>query len=281
MARPTSSVPVSWGRRIAIVLVAGLLGACGSGPGQGVDAAPEPGIADDGGRATGDESPAGGGSVAPDRSSPVVIYYSDSIGSESMGNTRLALGDQVDLVDRSFPGSALCDWHDRMAGDLARWAPDLVVLQFVGNHLSQCAASADPITATPSIYADHVASVSDLWTSHGVPIVWMSAPRSLYEPLAVIQDGLDEVYLASASGHPLVSFADPGAELESPDRKGARHLPCAPWETADHGCVDGEISVRHADGIHLCQAGDEVCHGYSAGLFRYGTTVAQEILRHL
>ena len=218
---------------------------------------------------------------APPR--PVVVYYSDSLGVESVPVTRFVLGDQVDLVHRGYPGSALCDWYDQVRQDLDVLRPDLVIAEFIGNESRPCLGDVDgdPV-ALVDRYRTDAREVERLHVHAGVRLVWLEAPRSLVERVARVQDGIEAAFAEGAVVEPLVEVADPGAVLEDGDGEGVWRLPCAAWETVRDGCAGRTIAVRHIDGTHLCSGGDgDSCGEYAAGQFRYGAAVADVVIARL
>ena len=70
---------------------------------------------------------------------PVVVLYGDSLAWEARNVFEQALADQpVEVVTRTFGGTAICDWHDEMTDDAATLRPGLVVIEFVGNNYTSC-----------------------------------------------------------------------------------------------------------------------------------------------
>ncbi len=70
---------------------------------------------------------------------PVVMLYGDSLAWEARQVFENALADQpVEVVTRTFGGTAICDWHDEMTEDAATLRPGLVVIEFVGNNYTSC-----------------------------------------------------------------------------------------------------------------------------------------------
>src|SRR4030081_3513638 len=69
-----------------------------------------------------------------------VILYGDSLAFESRDFFSLAMqsGTDVEVVDRTFGGTAICDRLDQMRRDLHDLQPTAVVLEFVGNNVTNC-----------------------------------------------------------------------------------------------------------------------------------------------
>src|SRR2546429_2658169 len=73
--------------------------------------------------------------VAAGRANRRVILYGDSLAVEGRDAFALSLqrGNDVEVVDRTFGGTAICDRLDRMRRDLHDLQPSAGVLEFVGN----------------------------------------------------------------------------------------------------------------------------------------------------
>jgi hypothetical protein len=61
-------------------------------------------------------------------------------------------------------------------------------------------------------------------------------------------------------------------------------MPCLLSERGLPGCVDGQIEVRAADGLHFCPLDEQnygPCAAYSSGVVRFGDAVASAALNAL
>ena len=69
-----------------------------------------------------------------------VILYGDSLAFESRDAFALALqrGNDIEVVDRTYGGTAICDQLDRMPQDLHDLQPAAVVIEFAGNNVTPC-----------------------------------------------------------------------------------------------------------------------------------------------
>jgi hypothetical protein len=78
--------------------------------------------------------------VAAGRVNRRVILYGDSLAFEARDVFALSLqrGNDVEVVDRTYGGTAICDRLDRMRRDLHDLQPTAVVLEFVGNNVTPC-----------------------------------------------------------------------------------------------------------------------------------------------
>ena len=86
-----------------------------------------------------------------------------------------------------------------------------------------------------------------------------------FEPRSAV---VRERFAAVADRHDDVSFVD-GREYLSPDGF-SETLPCLDDEDEAKGCVDGQIVVRHPDGVHWDEPGAD---GYSAGSYRWAQAI--------
>ena len=73
-----------------------------------------------------------------------VVLYGDSLAAESADLFReaLAAAGVADVQVKTFGGTAICDWLDRMQTDATVLAPTAVVVEFSGNALTPCMTDA-------------------------------------------------------------------------------------------------------------------------------------------
>ena len=71
---------------------------------------------------------------------PLVILYGDSLAWEAEDSFVGAFAGrpEVQVLTRTWGGTAICDWLDEMRADAATFAPGVVVLEFSGNALTLC-----------------------------------------------------------------------------------------------------------------------------------------------
>src|SRR5215218_6563078 len=69
-----------------------------------------------------------------------VILYGDSLAFEARDFFSLAMqaDTEVEVVNRTFGGTAICDRLDQMRRDVRDFQPTAVVLEFVGNNVTSC-----------------------------------------------------------------------------------------------------------------------------------------------
>jgi hypothetical protein len=82
-----------------------------------------------------------------------VILYGDSLAFEARDAFALSLqtGGDVEVVDRTFGGTAICDRLNRMRQDLHDLQPSAVAFEFVGNNVTPCMrGAAGPLTGDGS-----------------------------------------------------------------------------------------------------------------------------------
>ena len=224
-----------------------------------------------------------------------VILYGDSLAFEARDAFALALqrGGDIEVVDRTFGGTAICDRLDRMRQDLHDLQPVAVVLEFAGNNVTRCMQGPDgPMTgaALAQKYRDDARAATAVFAGAGVDVYWMGAP-----PIATVQAGdfdlVRRVYEAEPGGAApatpafgRVEYVDAGRAVVEGDRFTAT-LPCLPSEGTAEGCVDGRIAVRALDGVHFCPVrtgpGTDHCPAYSSGAVRFGLAMAGPVRRDL
>src|SRR6266516_82942 len=233
--------------------------------------------------------------AAAGRTNRRVILYGDSLAFEGRDDFALSLqrGNDVEVVDRTFGGTAICDRLDRMRRDLHDLQPSAVVLEFVGNNVTPCMRGPNgPLTGGDLLrkYRDDARTATRIFAGAGVRVYWMGAPSTATaeEPVfAGVRHGYD-----AESGRltfatppvPRVSYVDAGLAVLDGGRFAAT-LPCLPSEGTGEGCVDGRIAVRALDGLHFCPVragpGDDRCPVYSGGAVRFGLAMPQPIRRDL
>jgi hypothetical protein len=223
-----------------------------------------------------------------------VILYGDSLAFEARDAFALSLqsGD-VEVVDRTFGGTAICDRLDRMREDLHDLQPWAVAFEFVGNNVTPCMRGpAGPLTGDGLVqkYRDDARTATELFAGAGVRVYWMGAPISATPEagdFARVRRGYeaDSGRLTFATPpFPRVQYVDAGQAVLDHGQFTAT-LPCLPSEGEGVGCVDGRIPVRALDGLHLCpvrtRQGDDRCPVYSSGAARFGLAMARPIRRDL
>jgi len=224
-----------------------------------------------------------------------VILYGDSLAFEARDAFALSLqtGGDVEVVDRTFGGTAICDRLDRMRQDLHDLQPSAVAFEFVGNNVTPCMrGSAGPLTGDGLVrkYRDDARTATELFAGAGVRVYWMGAPTPA-TPEAADFAGVRRQYEADSgrltfATPPLsrVRYVDAGQAVLDGGRF-TTTLPCLPSEGEGEGCVDGRIPVRALDGLHLCpvrtRQGDDRCPVYSSGAVRFGLAMARPIRRDL
>jgi hypothetical protein len=240
-----------------------------------------------------------------------VIVYGDSLTSQSASYISYFLAQKRPgwrRYVRHYGGTALCDFLDEMRAD-ANLNAKVVVIQFSGNDMSPCMSGA--ASETPAWYARYrqdAQYAANLWKGRGARILFVGNPRGV---CAVPPHPLDDTYRQVAAQYGM-NFTDapelaltldiqpllggsaaatppPGITGEPallavsswpcavsvPSRVFAYAMPCLSFEDAAHGCVIGTISVRNGTAASPATHFDQ--HGtYSAGAFRFGTTIATE-----
>jgi hypothetical protein len=203
----------------------------------------------------------------------------------------LARRADVEVVDRSFGGTAICDWLDQMRRDVRALQRAAVVLEFVGNNVTRCMRGPNGPLADDDLvrkYRDDARIATGIFAGAGVRVYWIGGPQGP-GPLATAFTGVRGVYQAeprrltfATPPLPRVEFVDAGQAVL--DRGGfTSTLPCLPSEGAPQGCVEGHIRVRVDDGINFCGVpvprGAGGCPEYSSGAARFGFAMAAPVVR--
>ena len=227
-----------------------------------------------------------------------MVLYGDSLAWEAQDAFVQALADHsgVQVVVRTFGGTAICDWLDEMAADAATLAPGAVVVEFSGNAFTPCMhdANGQPLAESALVerYATDAATVVATFAPIGTQIVFAGSPiprsaehsgdfnggrlNALYEQIGQARDGVRYVDAGAAvldSGHWTLT------------------LPCLPVEPCTGGFdAAGQAVnvVRASDGGHFCPASSDAVRGvtgecpvWSSGAFRYGTALARPVIESL
>jgi hypothetical protein len=224
-----------------------------------------------------------------------VILYGDSLAFEAREFFAFVLeaSGEIEVVDRTFGGTAMCDRLDQMRRDRRDIQPTAVVLEYIGNNVTDCMRGPNgPLTGDALVqkYRDDARIATGMFAGAGVRVYWVGGPPGP-DPLATAFNGVRSAYKAEAgrvafATPPVrrVEFVDAGRAVLDGGRFTST-LPCLPSEGADKGCVDGRIPVRADDGIHFCLAGiprdADRCPAYSSGAARFGFAMAEPVRRDL
>ena len=183
--------------------------------------------------------------VAAGRGNRRVILYGDSLAFEARDFFVLSLqrGSDVEVVDRTFGGTAICDWLDGMRRDLHDLQPSAVVLEFLGNNVTPCMRGPrGPLTGDDLVqkYREDAHTATEIFAGAGVRVYWMGAPSAATAEAGVftsIRHGYE-----AESGRltfatppvPRVSYVDAGLAVldggrSGPARSGGGSVPvCRP-----------------------------------------------------
>jgi hypothetical protein len=230
---------------------------------------------------------------------PLVILYGDSLAFEAADSFVVAFSGQhgVQVITRTFGGTAICDWLGEMRDDAATLAPGAVVIEFSGNALTTCMQGLDGHGLSGDGYWDRyhtdAQTVIDIFTPTNTRVVFAGSPISrLQEASGDFNGGkVNAMYAQLASEHDGVGYVDAGAAVLDGGRW-TPSLPCLPGEPCTGG-VDGlgrpvNIVRSPLDGGHFCPAGEEAkrgvvaaCPVWSSGAYRYAVAMAQPVLSAL
>lgn len=218
---------------------------------------------------------------------PVAIHvFGDSLASESQAAFRQAISTgrrrRVEVHHASHGGTAMCDYHDEIAASVVQ-RPDLVVLSFSGNNITDCTLREPGEGTCPSRVVETVRRQLESCRRRGVELYrqyrddlrWAVASVAPIPVVLVAPPTMSNVvtgenprpgtgrtgwiwkaYREVAAEQPNVTLVDGGALL-TPDDEWVEELPCLPGEdcptTAGPGDAGPALAVvRSPDGIHLC-----------------------------
>ena len=238
-----------------------------------------------------------GPAVAP-LTKPLVILYGDSLAWEAEDSFVGAFAGRtgVQVLTRTYGGTAICDWLDEMQADAAALAPGAVVLEFSGNALTPCMQDANGHGLVDDAYwaryqADARTAI-EIFTPTKTRVFLAGAPISQHQQLTGDFHGgmVNAMYTEIADQYAAVDYVDAGAAVLDQGRW-TPSLPCLPGEPCTGGTdlLDRGVNlVRAPDGGHFCPAADEAkrgvvaaCPVWSSGAYRYGNAMAAPVLSAL
>jgi hypothetical protein len=225
---------------------------------------------------------------------PVVVLYGDSLSWESHEHFVAAFTSlpHVQVVTRTFGGTAICDFFDAMGNDAAELAPGAVVVQFSGNALTPCMqdGSGQPLVDEAYLqrYRADAEAAIEIFESVGTHVYLAGAPIPRLDGQSSDFRGgvLNQMYAEVASAHPgAATYVDAGAAVLEAGRW-VEVLPCLPDEPCDGVDDSGRAVnvVRAPDGNHFCPTGDDAqagvtstCRVWSSGAYRFARAMASAV----
>jgi hypothetical protein len=260
-----------------------LVPACGSGRG---DATPPPTsapIVDVGGIGIAVYAPRAAyeGTLADDTDAPAglagVAVFGDSLTVQAWDYLRgLARYGGLPFSGDRISGTALCDWREEIDQRLAGEPPAFLVFGFAGNNVTDCTGRATG-SALGDVYERDAREVVAQARRVGTHVVIVGPPDMGVEHVdrnaTAVRAAFEHVAQeAAAAGDDGVTYAD-GRDTISP-RGFSGVARCESWESEPLGCHDGEIPIRHPDGIRWSQPD---AYGYSGGSWRWAATMFSEV----
>ena len=252
--------------------------------------------------ATGDDATSGDANTVTEpigeRSDPVapitrstIVLYGDSLAWEARDAFAMSLDGRADVVERTFGGTAICDWLETMAADALSMRPGAVVVEFSGNNFTPCMLDASGAAVRDSAlvarYRADAESVIAMFVRNGTQVIFAGSPTASPDSDRPL---LNEMYERLADEHDGVGYVDAGAAVLDQGRWTAT-LPCLPAEPCEGGVDAGGESVnavRAPDGLHFCPASADAVDGvtgacpvWSSGAFRFGAAMAAPVIAGL
>ncbi len=156
------------------------------------------------------------------------------------------------------------DWPTELTQDMAKDAPDVVVLIFGGND-NQDLRTADgwiPITHYAEWKAEYqrrIAQIMDIVAKPGVSVYWIGLPVMSRPSLQAVVPDINHMIKAEAAVRPhQVTYVDPDPAIAKPDGSFATFLP---------GSDGRDVRVRENDGVHPTGIGmDRIVAEFAPGL---------------
>ena len=213
-----------------------------------------------------------------------VLFFGDSLSYEAGPYLKQDFNPSTtDDALHLFPGTALCDWLGQIDKLTRRTAPDVIVLQFIGNHLTRCIDKASSFVAQ---YGKDLRSAISQLRSIGVRRIVVDAGP--ITPIATWWLSLVRTYrtdVASFHSRDIIYATGADAAVESSTGAFVTNLRCLPVEVKYHKCVAGSmIQVRANDKVHFCpvplaNVGTKVvvCPVYASGAYRFAKGLARAV----
>ncbi len=227
-----------------------------------------------------------------------VFLYGDSLSFESAPYVQKAVtaSGRATFTNRSFPGTAPCDWFAAMDRDRSPYVPDAVIVTPFGNNSSACEIhdGLRPKYGSPAYWQMYKVMLTAVVNRYRRPtlVVLAAAPvarNDLAYGRGASQKGQMLALLREvAAGRSHVVVVDAGAAVEGSDRRYVRSLPCLPLEPCPNSPKLGRAVVRAQDGVHLCPSIFSAtiallgnCPVYSSGAWRLGTAQSAPVVQAL
>jgi hypothetical protein len=221
----------------------------------------------------------------------VVILYGDSLAWEAGEHFRLAFAHHpgIEVIERTFGGTAICDWLPAMRQDAARLSPGAVVVEFSGNAFTACMHEDPSRGDLLQRYRDDAEAVVRIFEPTGAWLYFAGAPGPQDPSRSGFNGGrLNRMYRELAqTPDDRVDYVDAGGAVLDRGRW-TQTLPCLQEEPCEGG-LDARGRpvnvVRAPDGNHFCPGSYQVhggltgtCAVWSSGAFRYGIAMARPII---
>jgi len=218
---------------------------------------------------------------APTSSPTRVILYGDSLAREAAAEfTAQLCAPTVEVLTRTQPGAALCDFTTLIESEADALAPDIVLIQFSGNRITPCVSDGQgaPLAGAAlwARYESDAESIAAFFDTRAVDVAWVAPPGVVggaEPPLRAVFERVVAAHLATAS------IIDGGVGLRDATGIYRLEVPCLPEEAALSSCFQGQITVRlPIDGFHFCPVlAPDACPAYNAGAVRFGRALANPV----
>ena len=220
---------------------------------------------------------------------PRVNLYGDSLSVESKDELASQLHGVARVTASVQGGAALCDVLAGLEADLENRKPNVALLQFSGNNITDCTRGPDGAFLQGddlvAKYANDATLAVSMLRERGVTVYLVGSPITADSTMAARINAeyqrIADQWKSQGGG---VTYIDAGAAVLTPDGQFTPQLPCLDSETAADGCTNGQIVVRAPDGIHFCptvSGGAATCPVYSSGAHRFAAAMAGPVRDHL
>lgn len=209
--------------------------------------------------------------------SRVALLLGDSLTAETARVFQPPAGWQLAFIAK--PGMAPCDWLTNATPDFYSAMavhPAVVIVQTAGNDSTGCMRmhGSFPAVGTQAYLSRYESALSTIITvsrQDGARVILLAPPPLLEPHLGAALTAVDN--WASRVEHVAISYG-PRRSVSFHDGF-ALQLHCLPGETAQEGCVDGEIPVRTLDDyyhLHFCPLVRDLTYFFTCAVYSSGET---------
>lgn len=239
--------------------------------------------------------PAANPNKADALNSKTALIYGDSLVWESRPEMNKAILNYSgwSYSYRGYPGTAPCDWLPNLQTDLDNVQPSIVAIETAGNYTRPCMADENgnqPVRNTKQYYDKYRSDLNTFFatvTASGAKLLFIEAAPMLETAWNKDVEGIYKIAKELGATYPGVSITNAAHNAVAIKGKYTSYMSCLNDETAEMGCINGQIPVRTLSGtqmgIHLCPDGlppfPYYCLTYSSGERRFAEAIIKKVVK--